>query len=72
MNRPNNIIREGFMQEMERMRTADLTTDEGFKNNIVFHLGYLGSTVYELLARVEALENHKCSCETVLGGGPIG
>lgn len=46
-------VKNGFLQEMERLRTADLGE---LHPNVSFHLGYLNSVVYELLCRVEAME----------------
>lgn len=34
---------------MERLRTADLTSDQSFKDNICFHLGYIDMALYQLI-----------------------
>ena len=65
MRRSTRAIKEGFAEEMERFRVSDLT---GLPASAAFHLGFLASTVYELLGRVAWLEDNHGRMP-VYGGG---
>jgi hypothetical protein len=61
-------IRKDFAEEMDRLHASDLSTFESFSASVAFHLGFLNATVYELLARVERLEQQSLNIPRVIGG----
>lgn len=56
MEQTASEIAKGLAAEMERLRTADLSTDKGFRDNLIFHIGFLDMAVYQLAKRVDQLE----------------